>query len=315
MQRAFYRYFGILLIPFVYAVIYFLITSEGGLLEDPSSYYQKYTIANIDLMKSIDDLLTILHTGDIETTSISFSGLNIAAFIYFGTLSLLPFNVFVFMNIYILSIGTFALMRKISNLTLGSIFLILLSFPMIINLHFTWRQFAAQILVLYFAASSYKYKRFSFLMCTLFIHPSALISIPEKYVLLSHYKSLQRIFLIIVSCLIGYAIALYSTISFKIVNHDPLEFQKNMLWILMLLLYFYPLLVKGPMQFSNMSLFLPMLLVYLAFSSSLVGISRIVTLGIFSAMVTSLHESPKYSRYYSIIGPVSLMLYLLFIRQ
>ena len=126
MQRAFYRYFGILLIPFVYAVIYFLITSEGGLLEDPSSYYQKYTIANIDLMKSIDDLLTILHTGDIETTSISFSGLNIAAFIYFGTLSLLPFNVFVFMNIYILSIGTFALMRKISNLTLGSIFLILL---------------------------------------------------------------------------------------------------------------------------------------------------------------------------------------------
>ncbi len=315
MRKITYRYVGILFISLIYAFIYFLITTKHGLLQDPTSYYEQYSLANLNISEAIHDLLTILQMEDRDFATVSFSRLNGIAFIYFGTLSLLPFNIFVFMNIYILSIAAFGLIRKISNLNLWNIFFILLSLPMIVNLHFTWRQFAAQLIVLYFAASSYKHKRLSFLLCSLLIHPTALLSIPEKHLLLSRFKNLQRIILIIASCLVGYVIAFYSTVSFKIVNENALEYTKVSLWILLLLLYLYPLLAKGTKGIQSIIMFMPMLFTYMAFSNSLVGISRIITLGSFMSMTISLSESPRYSRYYGIIGSASFILYILFIRK
>ena len=177
MKRNIYLFYFSLL----YSILFYFLISDEALTQDVYNYYTKYTWELIDVNKSLKFFTDLFIIGDFTGLQFSMSDVNIAAFIVFGSFSFLPFDFFVFAFIFILSYLSFKLIASVSKIPPFKIFLILFSLPMAVNLHFVWRQFLGELLVMFILFSSVRFKRIKIITVCLFIHPASILAVNEKF--------------------------------------------------------------------------------------------------------------------------------------
>jgi hypothetical protein len=303
----------------VLALIYFFLISEDALLEDAYSYYTIYKIDNLDFANSIDALtdrlLRFNQSAYTELGALTLSGLNAFAFFYFGLFGSLDFWLFSFVNMFALILFSFFLINRISRAQPFKIFFMLLSLPMIVNIHFTWRQFLAQIVALGIIFSAFKMKTFFVFLVGLLVHPTAILNLTERYSLVRRFRLVNRLLLILLSGFLGFIVARFTTIASISESSFSLDFR-TAAWASILVLYFYPLLRTKhlDLKVTNFFIVIPMIVSYFAFSYSVLGLSRLVALACFSALVFGLVASRNNTNYYALLGPLSFVPYVFFYR-
>lgn len=301
----------------IYTCTYYFLISENALLEDPTSYYEQYQIANISWSDFIDAISQLFNSGMDSSTQISFSKINIIAHVYFGSLAYFPFQIFLFLNMFFLSCIAFLVFRKIIDLSPITIFLMLFSLPMAVNMFFTWRQGLAQFLIGYVILRAKNYKKTAILIMSTLIHPIGLAMINERQLKNFFPTTLTKIIIIIFFISAGVFIGNFTTIRMSDNTLDPLSF-KLLLWILIYILYSAPLIIyrkKIDLSNSNFIIFLSLLFGYIIFSTEIVGVSRLVSFGSISAMFYSIYLLPNTFQYYRILSPTIFCFYLLFFRS
>lgn len=303
---------------FAYACFFHFIISDEAVGEDASSYYYQYRLGNISFDNFISLFKRLLTEQGEGGLQISFSSVNVIAHMYFGALALLPFNIFLFVNQLILSILAFWILRKITSASSLTIFLILFSLPMLINMHFTWRQSYSQFFAFLFLLTTFKYK--SHITCLLvpLIHPFGLAMMSEKNFPKIFLLPLKRVILVVLFFLIGIFISYFSTISSN--NNSESHLLPNfkfIIWLLIYFLYSAPLILAGSrvdLSNTNFWIFSSLLVGYSIFSFEVVGISRLVAFGSVSLMLYSILLLPKSVGYYKILSPALLVPYLFLVR-
>lgn len=300
----------------LYAFSFYLLIDESATLEDPYSYYTLYKWSNLSWSEFIDPINQLL-SDYIDSDPISFSKINVIAHFYYGTLANLQFKHFIFLNILILSLLAFFIFKKISNESATSIFLILFSLPMAVNMFFTWRQALAQFIMMILLLSLIKFKKILILMITLLIHPLSITMLSEREILGIFSNKTGTFFLMLIFFLIGAFIANFTTIG---ITHDAITTSyliKNVLWIFIYILYILPLVIyrkRIKLKNTNILIFIALLIGYLIFSTDIVGISRLISFGCISAMFYAIIFISNITIYYKILSPTIFVTYLLTIR-
>ena len=268
-----------------------------------------------DFISIINRLFTEQGGGGVQ---ISFTSINVFAHIYFGTLALLPFNIFLFVNQLCLSVLAFWTLSKITSASALTIFLVLFSLPMLLNMHFTWRQTYSQFFAFLFLLTTLKYKRLITFLVVPLIHPFGLAVMSEKNFPDISLFALRRAILIALFFFIGIFISKFSTITSNI-NGDSYLFPdyKYMIWLLIYFLYSAPLILAGSrvnLSSTNFWIFSSLLIGYSIFSFEIVGISRLVAFGSISLMLYTILLLPKSVGYYKILSPSLFVPYLFLVR-
>jgi hypothetical protein len=303
---------------FAYACFFYFLFGDEAIGQDASSYYHQYRLNNIsfdDFISLIDRLFTEQGGGGVQ---ISFSSINVFAHVYFGTLALLPFNIFLFVNLLFLSVLAFWTLSKITSASALTIFLILFSLPMLVNMHFTWRQSYSQFFAFLFLLTTFKYKRLIIFLLVPLIHPFGLAIMSEKNFPGIYLFTLRRVILVALFLSIGIFISKFSTISSNI-NDDSylLPDFKFMIWLLIYFLYSAPLILarsRVDLSSTNFWIFSSLIVGYSIFSFGIVGISRLVAFGSVSLMLYSILLLPKSVGYYKILSPALLLPYFFLVR-
>ena len=311
------KYFKILIASLILSTFYYATTTSYAKNEDILNYYQLYKLSNINFAKDFHDILQIIFS---ENSKISLSRINYLAYIFFNLFSNFPFEIFLFLNLLVLSYLSFLLCRQKYHFSTFKIFLCLLSLPMSINMHFVWRQYLAQLILIFIIYSGYKSKKFFTLLICLFVHPASFLNLLQKNLITKYEKKNVKlkffftIIFILTFYYIGNLIALKGTVLLTNTNENIVN-TKTYLYILLYLIYSLPIFINLKsirLENTNFVIFLPISCAFFINAVDTVTFSRIISLGCFSSMIIGINNKPKLINYYGVISPITYLLYFFF---
>jgi hypothetical protein len=312
------KYLKILIASLFLSILYYVTITNDVKKEDITSYYKIYKLSNIDFKKNFYELYQIIFESN---RVITFTNINYVAHIFFSLTRNFSFEIFIFLNLLIFSFLSFCICMQKYYFSTFKVFLCLLSLPMQIHMHFVWRQYLAQLIIIFIIYSSFKSKKFFTILICLFTHPSAFLCLLQKN-LIDNYekKNLQfKLFFTIIFILIFFVIGNFIAQRGNIVLDSTSVVSQNYfyLYILLYLIYSLPIfmcLKSIRLENTNFVIFLPILFILFINGSDQSIFPRLISLGCFSSMIIGLNYKPKLINYYSIVSPLIYLLYIFFYR-
>jgi hypothetical protein len=178
----------------IIALIFYCVIPPQALNEDLLMYFTKFDLNSLDFnISGIYDLII-----EEDNPNISLQGFHFIPVLFYNYLAYLPFELFIFINIFILVLlYAFVINRYLNNRNFLNYGLIL-SPAMLICTSYTWRQSLSLLLALAIFNKSISINKICLLIfITIFIHPISVILLLITLIQYFYIKNCNTLYLII----------------------------------------------------------------------------------------------------------------------